>query len=533
MAKNVDLQLSELTKAQLDALVSGSQLSIGMRYKITDRGDRGITLTAISSNKLSLEGIRTMLCPKTYRLETLDTNIWKGVWHSTKTAAIDDLMIWGGLVWKNLTGAIGTATNDIALDVVNWIEIPKASFTNNEYIEIIFSIHYDYERDWIVKQWDKNSNEFGIPKEGYEEYISTLGKNPVDISDWNYTNDDTTNELLIRNKCVGIWNNVEGIKIHHNICTGAIYGNSFTVANKSISGNYIGSPYGSISNNRLPNSIDANYCEGISGNTNNGSINGNQIVGSINTNSNNGFIINNNCETISGNTSGGRIAWNVCRGVIQNNTNTNSIETNACGNIIGNANSGQIINNTNGGGINNNTVNVTSIAGNHNLGSIDSNSNIGSISTNLNGGSINSNSGTGDITNAWSGKDISSRVLTTNIDYFPYKKYVALLTQSGTSVPVATVLEDTIGIVGGDYSRVDIGDYLITKVGTFTVGKTYFYSRQNSDVDQGLDGRGVYLNHNFATPSDTLRLSVGDGGSGQEDVLDSGFYGEIEIRIYQ
>lgn len=440
--------LIEVTKSELDSLITANELKLGTCYKITDRGDRGITLTAISSNKLSLEGIRTMLCPKTYKLETLDTNIWKGVWHSTKIAAIDDLMIWGGLVWKNLTGAIGTATNDIALDAVNWIEIPKASFTNNEYIEIIFSIHYDYERDWIVKQWDKNSNEFGIPKEGYEEYISTLGKNPVDISDWNYTNDDTTNELLIRNKCVGIWNNVEGIKIHHNICTGAIYGNSFTVANKSISGNYIGSPYGSISNNRLPNSIDANYCEGISGNTNNGSINGNQIVGSIN-----------------------------------------------------------------------------------------SNSNIGSIDTNLNGGSINSNSGTGNITNAWSGKDISSRVLTTNIDYFPYKKYVTLLTQTGTNPPVPIVLEDTIGIDAEDYTRLDVGKYRITKVGAFPPIKTWLKSDTVRNVEEGYVDRGVYLQNSFSsgfyTSPDSIDITIGDAnGLAEEDAVDLSFRGQIEIRVY-
>lgn len=528
MGKNIDSQLVEVTKSQLDTAISNSALQLGVCYKITDRGDRGITLTAISNNKLSLEGIRTMLCPKTYKLETLDTNVWKGVWHSTKTAAINDLVIWGGLVWKNLTGAIGTATNDTALDAVNWIEIPKASFTNNEYIEIIFSIHYDYERDWIVKQWDKNSNEFGIPKEGYEEYIPTLGKNPVDISDWNYTNDDVTNELLIRNKCVGIWNNVEGIKIHHNICTGAIYGNSFTVANKSISGNYIGSPYGSISNNRLPNSIDANYCEGISGNTNNGSINGNQIVGSINTNSNNGFIRNNNCETISGNTSGGRIAWNVCRGVIQNNTNTNSIETNACGNIIGNANSGQIINNTNGGGINNNTVNVTNISGNHNLGSIDSNSNIGSIETNLNGGNISSNSGTGNITNAWSGKDISSRVLTTNIDYFPYKKYAAIISQAGTNAPTAIVEEDTIGILPGDYTRYNVGQYIITKTGIFIDGKTFltFNSEVNTD-----DTKAIALKF---PDNDYVYIITKSAGNVLTDSI-LAVFGKLhlEIRIYQ
>ncbi len=53
----------------------------------------------------------------------------------------------------------------------------------------------------------------------------------------------------------------------------------------------------------------------------------------------------------------------------------------------------------------------------------------------------------------------------------PYKVYTALLTQTGTDNPVATVLENTLG---GDVSivRDNSGYYLITSDSLFTIGKT-------------------------------------------------------------
>lgn len=55
----------------------------------------------------------------------------------------------------------------------------------------------------------------------------------------------------------------------------------------------------------------------------------------------------------------------------------------------------------------------------------------------------------------------------------PYKVYTALLTQTGTNAPVATVLENTLGgVVVWSYDAV--GSYIGTLVGAFTIGKTIF-----------------------------------------------------------
>ena len=59
----------------------------------------------------------------------------------------------------------------------------------------------------------------------------------------------------------------------------------------------------------------------------------------------------------------------------------------------------------------------------------------------------------------------------TPVDSRPYKVYTALLSQSGTNAPVATVLENTLG---GDvvWSREDAGIYIANSNSLFTENKT-------------------------------------------------------------
>ena len=54
----------------------------------------------------------------------------------------------------------------------------------------------------------------------------------------------------------------------------------------------------------------------------------------------------------------------------------------------------------------------------------------------------------------------------------PYKVYTALLSQSGTDAPTATVLENTLGgtVV---WSRLSVGDYRATLTGAFVLSKTH------------------------------------------------------------
>ena len=59
-----------------------------------------------------------------------------------------------------------------------------------------------------------------------------------------------------------------------------------------------------------------------------------------------------------------------------------------------------------------------------------------------------------------------------NSDYLkPYKVYAALITQSGTSAPTVTVLENTIGTIV--WTRTAAGNYSGTLTGAFTASKTF------------------------------------------------------------
>jgi hypothetical protein len=70
-----------------------------------------------------------------------------------------------------------------------------------------------------------------------------------------------------------------------------------------------------------------------------------------------------------------------------------------------------------------------------------------------------------------------------------YKEYVALLTQTGTNAPVATVLSNTLGTV--TFSRQDIGTYSINSSSLFTQNKNsamgarmFWFNTQAIDVDK-------------------------------------------------
>jgi len=227
------------------------------------------------------------------------------VWNITKAVVVGQLSIWGGLVWQNTSGNIGTADDDITLNIADWVVIPKASFGNSEYIQIEFSVVYDYANDWISKQWDTNGNVFG-------EAFSQSGNALTDycsMSDWNMG----TLYSLFDNNCIGIFNNSNSGSINNNNPQGVV------------SGNYNS---GAIYSNRNIKSKGSEYSS-ISDNTNSGDINSNSNNGTIGNNSNVGSIIgNSNSSSIIFNSNNGNIFNNLNRGAINNNANNGSIQYN-------------------------------------------------------------------------------------------------------------------------------------------------------------------------------------------------------------
>lgn len=106
----------------------------------------------------------------------------------------------------------------------------------------------------------------------------------------------------------------------------------------------------------------------------------------------------------------------------------------------------------------------------------------------------------------------------------PYKVYTALLTQSGTDAPVATVLENTLG---GEvvWNRAEVGYYLATSNGLFTNGKTSVQYSLNRTKNSAS-----FLSF-FISDSDTIEVSSTNDLTETKEagiVLPS----LIEIRVY-
>lgn len=116
--------------------------------------------------------------------------------------------------------------------------------------------------------------------------------------------------------------------------------------------------------------------------------------------------------------------------------------------------------------------------------------------------------------------DISTS-LSANI--FPYKKYVASLTQTSTGAPVATVFENTLGATL-TWIRSDTGIYVVTaSSNVFTTNKTLIIDPKQVDGGNGLTG--AVFSIASVSAIDVLTYT----GSAADDVLAGNVF---EVRVY-
>jgi tetrahydromethanopterin S-methyltransferase subunit D len=116
-----------------------------------------------------------------------------------------------------------------------------------------------------------------------------------------------------------------------------------------------------------------------------------------------------------------------------------------------------------------------------------------------------------------------------------YLVYTALLTQSGTSAPVATVLENTLGgNVVWSYSSV--GSYQATLTGSFT-SKTFFYISSEASYNNGPQIYGQKIRNLTRLSNDIVSLNqtglnfiagVYSSAGGADNFTNV----PIEIRVY-
>ena len=118
----------------------------------------------------------------------------------------------------------------------------------------------------------------------------------------------------------------------------------------------------------------------------------------------------------------------------------------------------------------------------------------------------------------------------------PYKVYTALLTQSGTSAPVATVLENTLsGTITWSYSSV--GSYQATLVGAFPSSKTFFYINSEAgynNVPQAYNQKIRQLTRisNDIVSLDQTELNFTAGVFSSAGGANNFLTASIEIRVY-
>ena len=107
------------------------------------------------------------------------------------------------------------------------------------------------------------------------------------------------------------------------------------------------------------------------------------------------------------------------------------------------------------------------------------------------------------------------------------KSYKALLTQSGTGAPVATVLgNNTIGAIV--WSRNGAGDYIATLANAFTVGKTFV--KIGPTINDGTTNYANIVHLGSAATVNALEfVTYGDIDTAIDDVL---LNTEIEIEVY-
>jgi hypothetical protein len=123
-------------------------------------------------------------------------------------------------------------------------------------------------------------------------------------------------------------------------------------------------------------------------------------------------------------------------------------------------------------------------------------------------------------TNAFINSDITGKAAITKeyVDSVikPYKVYVALLTQTGMSAPVATVLENTLGgrVL---WSRNTHGNYTGTLVGALALNKTIGFVQSNDPSRP--------LSFNANNSANSFEIST----NGADDIL---INATIEIRVY-
>jgi hypothetical protein len=108
----------------------------------------------------------------------------------------------------------------------------------------------------------------------------------------------------------------------------------------------------------------------------------------------------------------------------------------------------------------------------------------------------------------------------------PFKKYVALLNQSGTADPTVIILENTFSEIP-TFSRISTGVYKLELIDSFTLDKTFIVTG-SADVSAGTGDFATVIARRF--DEDTITLYTYDNFTSSDNMLVNT---SIEIRVYE
>ena len=189
----------EVTKPELDILISENKLEPNRLYKITGVESwcfsqhliKAIYLKAITNNTLEIEGVGEFYTPKYNELDD-NLGIWKGELLfngliDSLSYNIGDKVIWGNLFWENISGEIGNNNYvlegrgsyklDNYLSETDWQLITPnddASLYNIQFN----SIKYDVGNDYINYRADDLGNVYDINYSTLLTYDLSEGDDP-------------------------------------------------------------------------------------------------------------------------------------------------------------------------------------------------------------------------------------------------------------------------------------------------------------------------------------------------------------------
>jgi hypothetical protein len=181
--------LVELTYAEAVDLVDSEGVIEGTRYLVTGvdvelYGGTDVLIHGLLNNQFSTSGYGKFYNPNYGSMS---------VWDSSATYSIDGLAIYGGKVWKNLTGSVGDVDNNpFTLDNTNW-ELQDDYTNTNHYITVWDQIELGFAEGvfCINSRYDSYRNNYvrvgQLDSDGNDRWFF-CGVNPIQVFGWGNDN---------------------------------------------------------------------------------------------------------------------------------------------------------------------------------------------------------------------------------------------------------------------------------------------------------------------------------------------------------